>query len=59
MPKVYAINGAVYVARIEWLISSKSFVGNDTSAYIMPRERSVDIDTEFDFKFAEYLLLRT
>lgn len=59
LPKVYAINGAVYVARIEWLICSKSFVGNDTSSYIMPRERSVDIDTEFDFKFAEYLLLRT
>ena len=25
-------------------------------AYIMPRERSVDIDSEIDFKFAELLI---
>jgi CMP-N-acetylneuraminic acid synthetase len=27
-------------------------------AYIMPEERSVDIDTELDFVMAEYLLNR-
>ena len=25
-------------------------------AYIMPKERSIDIDTEFDFKLAEFMM---
>ena len=27
-----------------------------TGLYVMPEERSIDIDTEFDFKFVEFLL---
>ena len=58
LPKSYALNGAVYTARIDWLSHSKSFVTDETYAYIMPKERSVDIDNDLDFRFAEFLLLR-
>ena len=56
MPAVYALNGAVYAARTHWLVREQAFVHPETLAYIMPPERSLDIDTEFDFKVAEVLL---
>lgn len=46
----YVLNGAVYVARIEWLTTSRTFVTPETIAFIMPRERSLDIDTEADLE---------
>jgi N-acylneuraminate cytidylyltransferase len=55
-PKIYALNGAVYVADCEWLVRKGSFVTDETVAYLMPRERSVDIDSELDIKLAELLL---
>lgn len=57
LPKVYALNGAIYVAQVDWLLNNKAFVTDETHAYIMPGERSVDIDSDLDFKFAEFLLL--
>jgi N-acylneuraminate cytidylyltransferase len=44
----YLLNGAVYVARTEWLCRHRTFVTEDTIAYVMPAERSLDIDTEAD-----------
>lgn len=46
---VYALNGAVYVAEVDWLKQSKSFLTEETAAFIMPNNRSYDIDTEEDF----------
>jgi len=31
-------------------------LGHHTRAYVMPLEKSIDIDTELDFKLAELLL---
>lgn len=56
LPEAYALNGAVYVARIDWLEQAKAFLTAETVAYVMPRERSVDIDTALDFKLAEALI---
>ena len=53
LPDIYALNGAVYVAKIEFLIEQKTFISNKTSGYIMPKERSIDIDEELDFIIAE------
>ena len=58
LPKAYALNGAVYVAKTEWLFQNKAFIGKDTIAYIMPKERSIDIDDEIDFFIAELMVLR-
>jgi N-acylneuraminate cytidylyltransferase len=56
MPKVYALNGAVYVAECEWLKSTKSFLSDETSAYVMSKEHSLDIDTELDLRICTFLL---
>ena len=56
LPIVYALNGAIYIAEVEWLLNNKTFITNETHAYIMPPERSVDIDTEIDLKLVEYLM---
>lgn len=57
LPMVYALNGAVFVAETEFLKQSRSFITSETIAYIMPQFRSIDIDTEFDMKICEYVLL--
>jgi CMP-N,N'-diacetyllegionaminic acid synthase len=49
LPATYLINGAIYIASVEWLIRQSSFIGPDTVGYYMPRDRSVDIDTEDEF----------
>ncbi len=56
LPKVYALNGAVYVAWTDWLESQKSFITKETVGYVMPRNRSIDVDDEVDLLVAETLL---
>jgi len=56
LPSVYLLNGAVYVARAEWLRREKNFVTVETVAYPMPASRSLDIDTETDFRLLQTLL---
>ncbi|MEK3994162.1 acylneuraminate cytidylyltransferase family protein [Psychrobacillus sp. FSL K6-2365] len=58
LPDVYALNGAVYVAEVNWLKQSKSFLTSDTVVFIMPNNRSHDIDTEDDFLWCEWLMRR-
>lgn len=55
-PDIYVLNGAVYVAQTEWLKASRSFLTETTAAYVMPKERSLDIDSELDFLIAAELL---
>lgn len=56
LPPAFTLNGALYFAKVNWLRSSGSMLGPDTLAYVMPKERSVDLDTPLDWKFAELLL---
>lgn len=50
----YRLNGATFLGYCDYLKKQKSFLGSKTYAYIMPKERSVDIDDEIDFNFAEF-----
>ena len=54
--KYYRLNGAFYFAIIPFLLKNKSFLSKNTIAYIMPKIRSIDIDSELDFKLAEFIL---
>lgn len=56
LPKVYALNGAVYVADSMALLREKTFLTSSTLGYVMPKSRSLDIDTVEDFKYLEFLL---
>lgn len=51
-------NGAVYVAETEWYLENRNFMSPATIASEMPADRSIDIDTEFDFLVAQLLLDR-
>lgn len=56
-PEVYLRNGAVYVTRRS-VLQQRTFYGLRVSPYIMPSDRSVNIDTELDFAMAELLLTK-
>ena len=56
LPPVYALNGAIYAARREVLLATHRWYTDRTAAYVMPAERSVDIDTATDLLLAAYLL---
>ena len=58
LPSTYRINGAIIIIDKLHLIKHKSFFTSGTRAFIMPKERSVDVDTHFDFINAEYFLLQ-
>lgn len=52
LPRYYLINGAIYIRKIGY--GNKIQIADTREfAYVMPRERSVDIDTELDFIVAE------
>lgn len=51
-------NGAVFVFRYSSLKAHCSYYTEQTYPLFMPAERSVDIDTQLDFEFAEFLLSR-
>ena len=53
LPKVYILNGAIYISRVDWLLKNKSFIVNETIGYVMTKENSLDIDTSVDFKLFE------
>jgi len=55
LPTHYRLNGAIYLAKTELLRERESFFGPGSLAHIMPRERSLDIDTGLDFEIAEVL----
>ena len=55
-PKIYRPNGAVYGMWTKSFEKSRNFFKGKIRGYYMPRERSVDIDTELDLKVAEVLL---
>ncbi|MSP49859.1 MAG: acylneuraminate cytidylyltransferase family protein [Alphaproteobacteria bacterium] len=50
LPPAYAPNGAVYVAQVDWYRQHRVFIHPDTVAYVMPPERSFDLDTALDMK---------
>lgn len=56
LPVYYRMNGAIYIARTDFLFSGKPVYGERSYAYLMDRENSVDIDDELDFLVAETIL---
>jgi len=55
-PKAYDMNASIYVWWKDILKHEKKIFLPNSRIYIMPKERSVDIDDNFDFRIAEYLL---
>lgn len=57
--KFYRLNGAIYVVNIKKFREEKFLYRNGSFAYVMSQDRSVDIDTEIDFEFAEVVMMKT
>jgi len=55
-PPVYAVNGAVYLVRRSVLMARRTWYTSRTYPYIMPPKRSMDIDTPWQFRLAEFTL---
>lgn len=59
LPSAYVLNGALYFCESLWLQNNQRLIGEDTIGYVMPKERSWDIDTLEDFTICEYLIHKT
>ncbi|MBA5851073.1 acylneuraminate cytidylyltransferase family protein [Clostridium sp. cel8] len=55
-PKVYRLNGAIYMAKIDVLVKYKNWYTENTLPYVMDEISSIDIDNMLDFKFVEFLM---
>jgi CMP-N,N'-diacetyllegionaminic acid synthase len=56
LPPIYRRNGAIYAMRTQAFLREGSLIGHAAVPYIMPAERSVNIDTEVDLALAEAML---
>ena len=56
IPTHYSLNGAIYITTPEFIRKNRSFYSDKTIPHVMSKEKSIDIDTSFDFKLAEFLL---
>ena len=56
LPPLYALNGAIYLNRCDSLLRDRTFWPPGSLAYIMPPERSIDIDTPWDYHVADLIL---
>jgi len=58
LEQTYVPNGAIYVFCTERLRETRQYYMEKTYPYIMPRERSADIDEPLDFEWADFLMQR-
>jgi N-acylneuraminate cytidylyltransferase len=54
-PRVYDLTTVAYAARPEFVLKASSMFEGKVKAVVVPAERALDIDTELDFKVAEFL----
>tara|TARA_B100000945_G_C20270384_1_gene543644 strand:+ start:135 stop:890 length:756 start_codon:yes stop_codon:yes gene_type:complete len=57
-PEVYDMNASIYIWKRQTLLESSTLFAEKTSLYVMPAERSIDIDTELDWEFVEFIMLK-
>ena len=55
-PQCFDMNASIYIWKKDALLHKKSLFGKTTGLFIMPEERSIDIDLESDFEFVEFLM---
>jgi len=53
IPEVCGPNGAIYIFRAKDFMQKRTFPYGNIGAYLMPKERSLDIDSIDDFKLVE------
>jgi CMP-N-acetylneuraminic acid synthetase len=56
LPLVYRLNGAFYLTHATTILKEKTLLPKRTLPYIMPMERSINLDTMMDIYILEALL---
>ena len=56
VPKAYDMTTVAYVTRPSFIMLESGILNGRTKAVMIPTERAIDIDTEFDWEIAEYLM---
>ncbi|MFH1101115.1 MAG: acylneuraminate cytidylyltransferase family protein [Methanobacteriota archaeon] len=59
LPILYRPNGSLFLTRTKTFNKYRSFYTKHMIPFILPRERSIDIDDEYDFSLAEFLYQKT
>jgi len=54
----FDMNASIYIWKRDCLLKNDSVFLDTTGLYIMPEERSIDIDSELDFQFVEFIMKR-
>jgi N-acylneuraminate cytidylyltransferase len=57
-PIVYDVSTVTFILKCSFLLSATSIYDGDTRAVILPKSHCVDIDTEDDISYAEFLLAK-
>lgn len=55
-PQAFDMNASIYVWHREAILNNESVISNKTGLYVMPEERSLDIDSELDFTIVKFLM---
>lgn len=55
-PTVFDMTTVAYAARPDFVLNNSSAFDGQVKAVVIPTERALDIDTDYDFKLAEFLL---
>jgi len=55
-PQVFDMNASIYVWNRQAILNDESVISEKTGLYVMPEERSLDIDSELDFTIVSFLM---
>ena len=55
-PAAYVRNGSIYAMTYEQILNNKIRLGNDTRPYVMPENRTINIDEKIDLELARIML---
>jgi CMP-N,N'-diacetyllegionaminic acid synthase len=57
-PQVFDVNASIYIWKRKALLEYDTLFTDKTALYVMPEERSVDIDTELDWELVELIMAK-
>lgn len=57
-PAVYDVSTVAFIIKCDYLLNATSIYDGETRAVVLPKTHCVDIDTEDDIAYAEFLLAR-
>lgn len=58
LPELYVRNGAVFITDVQYLLEAELVISDKPVIYVMPAERSMNIDTQYDMELTEWLMER-